>query len=891
MVSTYKRLRGSARHPLSWILLLELLIYLVPYCLGYPLIYGDNLNQNLPLRELSGSIYATGHLPSWDIFNWAGEPLLAGFNAGVFFPLTWLFIVFSAPLAMSLNLALTFFIASAGVYMTVRHLGGSKFASCASALTFTFSGQFASQSVHIDMIEGIASSIWMLYFVFKLFDASSTKDRLKNAVLFGVSFALTVLAGAPEAMIDGLIMAGVISLILFLKAPKKLQMLALFALAGIIALSLSAVQWIPGLLFETLSNRASNSANFFEAGPYSPYYLPTFVNPFLFGNYSAFGVTGYFSSYNLAEISTYLPPVVSVIGVASLVSKRLTSISSSKRMALVLAGVIALILALGTYLPPFEYIMAHVPLYNLQRLPSRNMFVVDLVATLGFGTSLDKMSKTLRSKLPFQKGLFTPLTWISLVFGALAVATTTLLIVSQTSLFQLLNVPTPYPTHLFRLKIMVSIATLLTIISLSSLVFSLHIKKKRYAAFFMNISIAVGALQLLTFGVQTLYGQIPGYGPYADSATFTKYTSKLPGNERSVIFDPYLFYYSSLLDVGLPDLNYLVGQLSAQGYASLGIEKFNQVTDSKLQGSFNPYVIDSLGVNYLNISRLISGSKYFLTREPAPLNPTNGQPPVAYAQQKVGVAIGSKKVLDKSSFYLGSPTVVTYVGVKVPISLHRSCVTGASVTGPLGSSPLTQRSTEGRYVFFETTTTPTPSFEVTLNLCGAFPTVNGSPATHVVVDSGASLFKVNGWLAHVVTPKLFSYSPGPNQLSIFSYRKPHNSLVKAPPSAKVTRVHQSIDGTITFTSNSPHPYLAVLSQAYTNGWTARVERTDTSTSQSAHVGEYKALQTVNVPAGNVTTIVSYSPPGLKTGGALSIFALVGTLALLWFSRRVTTSDS
>ena len=884
MVSTFKRIREIAHHPLSWILLLELLIYLVPFLFGYPLIYGDNLNQNLPLRALSGNIFAAGHLPSWDLFNWAGEPLLAGFNAGVFFPLTWLFIVFSAPLAMSLNLALTFFIASSGVYMIVRHLGGSKFASSAAALAFTFSGQFASQSVHIDMIEGIASSVWMLYFVFKLFKASSTKGRLGNAVLFGTSFAFTVLAGAPEAMIDGLIMAGTVSLVLFLKAPKKLQMLALLALAGIIALSLSAIQWIPGLLFETLSNRAKNSANFFEAGPYSPYYLPTFINPFLLGNYSAFGVTGYFSSYNLAEISTYLPPVVSVVGVASLLSKRLTPISSSIRIALLAAGTVALILALGTYLPPFEYIMAHVPLYNLQRLPSRNMFVVDLVLTLGFGSSLDKISQRIRSKLPFQKEHFTVLTWVSIVFGVLAVTTTTLLIVSQTSLFQLLNVPSPYPTHLFSLKVMVSVETLLTLVSLSSLVFSIHTKKS-YKALLVKLSIVVGALQLLTFGVQTLYGQIPSNGPYADTADFTRYTPKLPANERSVIFDPYLFYYSSLLNVGLPDLNYLVGQLSAQGYASLGIENFNQVTNSKLEGSFNPYVIDSFGVNYLNVSRVISGSKYFLTREPAPLNPTNGQPPVTYAKQKVHVAIGSKKVTANSSIYLGSPTKVTYIGVKVPNSIHLSCVTSASVTGPLGTSPLIQRSTEGRYVFFETTTAPTLSYEVNLNLCGSFPTLNGSPDAPIVVDSGGSLFKVNGWLAYVVTPKLFSYSPGPNQLSIFSYRKPHKSLVKTPPFASVKSVHQSLDGTITFTSNSPRPYVAVLSQAYTNGWAATYKGAGNDTLRTTNVGDYKALQTIFVPAGNVTITDTYSPPGLITGGTLSIFGLIGTLLLLWFVRK------
>jgi hypothetical protein len=78
-ISTPSRVLSS---PLVWIFTVDLAIYLIPLALGNPLIYGDNLNQNLPLRAMAGAILAKGHLPTWDKFNWAGEPLLAGFNAG-----------------------------------------------------------------------------------------------------------------------------------------------------------------------------------------------------------------------------------------------------------------------------------------------------------------------------------------------------------------------------------------------------------------------------------------------------------------------------------------------------------------------------------------------------------------------------------------------------------------------------------------------------------------------------------------------------------------------------------------------------------------------------------------------------------------------------------------
>ena len=54
---------------------------------GHLLVTGDNLQQNYPLHVLVGSMYRHGELPFWNQYIFSGTPLLAGFNAGAFYPL------------------------------------------------------------------------------------------------------------------------------------------------------------------------------------------------------------------------------------------------------------------------------------------------------------------------------------------------------------------------------------------------------------------------------------------------------------------------------------------------------------------------------------------------------------------------------------------------------------------------------------------------------------------------------------------------------------------------------------------------------------------------------------------------------------------------------------
>lgn len=88
------RRRPSAdRFAVALLMALPLAIFGVPALLGHPVLPGDDLAQNYPLRVLASHQLSHGQLPLYDPYIWSGAPLLAGWNAGAAYPFTVLFAV------------------------------------------------------------------------------------------------------------------------------------------------------------------------------------------------------------------------------------------------------------------------------------------------------------------------------------------------------------------------------------------------------------------------------------------------------------------------------------------------------------------------------------------------------------------------------------------------------------------------------------------------------------------------------------------------------------------------------------------------------------------------------------------------------------------------------
>ena len=351
---------------------------------GHLLITGDNLQQNYPLRVLVGSMLRHGQLPFWNQYIFSGTPLMADFNAGAFHPLTGLFIVMPDRAAWLATEVLAFSLIAIGMYVFLRALALSTAACILGAATFAFAGPVLSQVNHVDMTEGFMAIPWMLLAVLHI-----VRDgRWRWTILLGIAYATVILAGAPEAMLDeALLVIAFAAMSAGFNRERWWRVLSRCAAGVALALSLAAIQWLPGL--EAIRNSQRGSGVFAAAGSFpTPFSIFALV-PYLDGGYGHLGEASFFSQYNLPEVGIYLG-VLPLIALVTMLHPRWPSrIPPRDRLTWYVVGVFGYLLALGSN-TPLEHLFNSLPLYGHQRLQSRNMITVATAVCVLFAGWIDR---------------------------------------------------------------------------------------------------------------------------------------------------------------------------------------------------------------------------------------------------------------------------------------------------------------------------------------------------------------------------------------------------------------------------------------------------------------------------------------------------------------------
>jgi hypothetical protein len=389
---------------------LVILVFGLPAMLGRPVLPGDDLTQNYPLRVLAGQQIRAGRLPLYDPYIWSGAPLLAGWNAGAAYPLTWLFAVLPGTAAWTVGLVATFMTASVGMFAFLRlgpRLG--TMASLAGALTFAFGGAMAAQVTHFGVVAGMSWVPLALLAVYRLTAGPGpgqrgTRGRLAWTGLLALMVGLIILAGEPRSIADGLVVVGLYA-VWRVACLGRRCLPAMGWLAGGLAvgLMLSAVQVLPGLAAIDTSQRAESSLALFSSGSLPDRWLLLMLIPDLLGGSGTGSQPTFFASYNLTEVDGYigiLPLVAAFALLARLpwraAFRRLRGASAAARergtvgrpplarpsqapewLAWHLMTVVGAILALGGN-TPLGGLLAKVPFFGTQRLQSRNILVADL---------------------------------------------------------------------------------------------------------------------------------------------------------------------------------------------------------------------------------------------------------------------------------------------------------------------------------------------------------------------------------------------------------------------------------------------------------------------------------------------------------------------------------
>ena len=381
------RTRSGPLWPYALLIGIPAAAFILPDLLGGHLVMtGDNLQQNYPLHVLVGSMLRRGQLPLWNQYLFSGTPLLAGFNAGAFYPLVGLFVILPDRAAWIATEVILFSLIGVGMYLFLRALALSTAACVLAALTFMCSGVVLGQANHLDMTEGFASIPFMLLAVLHI-----VRDgRWRWSVLLGVAFALVIFGGAPEAMLDeALLIVAYAAVSAGLDRARWWRVLTRCGAGVALALALAAVQWLPGIAAVTNSQRSGLGSGFATTGSFPPAYGLLSLVPYLYGGFGHLGEAMFFSHYNLPEVEIYMG-ILPVIALLSLWRPQWPSrLAARERTTWYLVGLIGLLLAFGAN-TPLEHLFNAIPLYGRQRLQSRNMIDVAVATCVLFAGWIDR---------------------------------------------------------------------------------------------------------------------------------------------------------------------------------------------------------------------------------------------------------------------------------------------------------------------------------------------------------------------------------------------------------------------------------------------------------------------------------------------------------------------
>jgi hypothetical protein len=201
-----------------------------------------------PHIEVFVRAVSEGAWPLWNAHVGFGGPLLADPNFQIAYPLTWLNLVIFPAAYYKVFVLLHSWAAGVGLYLLGRRWGWHEVSSFLAATAWSTAGPFLSA---VSLFHHFAGAAWITWVLLALEGLLAERSR-RAAVLLGAAGAAQILAGSGDmCLITGM----AVGLRLLVGAIHRPQLAAarltrrilLAALAGTLALSLSAIQWWPTL--------------------------------------------------------------------------------------------------------------------------------------------------------------------------------------------------------------------------------------------------------------------------------------------------------------------------------------------------------------------------------------------------------------------------------------------------------------------------------------------------------------------------------------------------------------------------------------------------------------------------------------------------------------------
>lgn len=862
-------------------------IFFVPLVFNHPFIVSDNLNQNFPFRYLCGQLIKEGHLPLLDIFNFSGFPLQGNFNAGCFYPATFLFVFLPPEIAWQLNVFLAYLTAACGLFFLLRHYGVSTFPSFLAGIAYSATGQMAAQIAHIDMAQANALLPFLLLATEFIGDSIFKHQGFKHgigAIIFGSAiFGLILLTGSTRGATDATILI-VLRLLFFilqnfeggLKATVKSVFLSktfyltigAFLVFFLLSLMLGSLQILIGLPTLISSERFSILNLFAQFSPNPKWFGISFL-PALLGTNGDLTLAPFFGFPRLTifEIGSY--PTMLALFAFIYFLRRKSDLNGRPvinfAISLVVTGAL-----LGFFYSvfPFSVLLKHLPIYGQERIQGRNLIISNIGYSmlLGFFLDLKLNPKIDSTKLP----VFLKLSALALVvISIVELADPSIVIQTLTG-----NVPSFRAENALR----PFIALQLIIIVLGYYLCSTRRISNRFRYKFLLICfLGFDALFYNAIVTINLSKLNPFPTTYDTTVALISHADNLNVNSKAAVWDPLLRDNYDEAKLLWPDLNIFSKLLSVQGYASLNNNTYEKLTKTHGNSTFAPTDLVNNEFNLLGVKTLYLSPDGFIAS--SALSNFIGYPLSDYL---LPLPAGSSETL----YYFGDSTKVLEINItylrKVPSPTQFFTILPSGKRVILKNADITYGNHSVQITFNH------PQYIAGIGANESFSASGLNPDGLKFKEAKTSPWQfLNGVLENPVRSSNWKFQGIKDHFAVFTNLHCLRFLTFSSTDYRfITKPVTSFDGTTIFTIKANKALYLYRSLAPISGWHVKLINLSSGKETFSQVQSYRTIEKIKIPKGTYQVKIYYDPSEVGLSMAIFFSALALSLILLIFSRLI-----
>ncbi|MBN1285512.1 MAG: YfhO family protein [Anaerolineae bacterium] len=305
--------------------------------------------------------------PLWNPYIFAGHPTVANPQFGLFYPATWLMLLFPVNVVFAVSAIFHLWLGGVGMASLARTFEATRLGALLAGITFMF-GEYMAARIHYGHYTLLLVSCWLPWVLLAARWTVQQKTT-RSAILAGAVLGMAALAGHTTTLLFVLLGLACIWIYEMVTRRAWAAPTRQIVIMGVFAVALSAIILVPLAEFAQVSSRQSSM---FDAGDAGDFAMPavqliTAVIPDFFGGPH---LESYWGAKNFQEL-TFYTGVFALAGAAFALYRR-----SAATYFFLGMGVLGALFSLGHAGGLFTLFYRWAPVFQLARAPGRAMLLV-----------------------------------------------------------------------------------------------------------------------------------------------------------------------------------------------------------------------------------------------------------------------------------------------------------------------------------------------------------------------------------------------------------------------------------------------------------------------------------------------------------------------------------